>query len=600
MANQTLINPTAGMSYMKGKEPQTFTDKLSSYVKLKEESDKREEYKKHQTLVTDDPYEYYVFRGGNNSEKLLGDDLALLDLMKSEIYENKVEAQASNLGSGKKYDGWYLTPDDWLMGQFMEKHHIGPDVVEVLRHDNGDVYAYNVIDYNKFEKIVNEQYEKTLNSYATEKYGDSYDPNNSRLVFNSAVNNGVVTLTSSNLLQKELPEPKSVVTDAIKNRSPLNGSVLGTALNNPYSLESTLKNLLHPYDGGSIPEYKVSEKTVEEVKEAIFSNNGDKRVSLNVVPLDRNTIIDNGVGVQAGTSYITQEEFDKRLRYVLGPYTGFLYHVFAKTAGLVFPYTPKISMQHQTNYENTQIPHSNISFQQYQNTSLPTISITATFTADTPLNAQYMLGAIWFFRALSKCEFGKNSKTYLGSNDEEEFVAGMTPPVLYLNGWGQLIDNTPVVITSFDISLPDDIQYVKLSGGYPIYDDKGQIIRTFDYSGSTDQWLPTMLTMNIGLAIQPNLNKYKNQFSLDKYKSGVLGGMEPFDYLGHNSSGIKLFYMNDDGSKGSDNYYVLDNVPKETVKKFKILSDKNSENGFKVEMYNDNEKKRYNGSGWTW
>lgn len=239
------------------------------------------------------------------------------------------------------------------------------------------------------------------------------------------------------------------------------------------------------------------------------------RVSLNIAPINRyNT-----------SSYVTSSEYSKRLSYILGD-SQFLRTLFGNTNGLIFPYTPQISMQHNVNYEEVEILHSNLTYQYYKNTPPPGISINADFTADTPENALYMLGTIWFLRAMTKSDFGKKA-----NRGENKNYAGMPPPVLYLNGYGKMYDNIPVIIKFFDTSFQKDRHYVNVkvdeNGDWKVnylnnfdtvvYNDMKNIIY--------DEWLPTEMTINITLAVQPNLKKVKDQFDLDSYKKGILGNV---------------------------------------------------------------------------
>ena len=278
----------------------------------------------------------------------------------------------------------------------------------------------------------------------------------------------------------------------------------------------------------------------------------DKRVSLNISPLG------------------STESFAKRVAYVLGRKSlslksgqtiyGFLNGCLSKSCGLIFPYTPQIQMTHNVNYDRTDITHSNLSISHYKNTPPPSISIEATFTADTRENALHMLSAIWFLRAVTKCDFGEQA------NVDDNCVAGMPPPILYLNGYNQIMDNIPVIIKSFNYSLPKDKDYVSLGinldTGYFAYNDQ-QVYSSVDgtfynnVSGnicgetgiryingiatSIDQlqnnvttitsnrynnyyfnnWLPTEMGFGIQLEIQPNLLKNKKMFNLNNYKMGL-------------------------------------------------------------------------------
>lgn len=276
----------------------------------------------------------------------------------------------------------------------------------------------------------------------------------------------------------------------------------------------------------------------------------DKRVALTATPKSKN--------------YSTSL-FAEKIEYVLGRQTmnpewvlpdksfyGLLRNALGGSAGLIFPYTPKISFNTQVNYENTSIIHSNIEFNSYKNTPPPSINITADFSADNRENALHMLSAIWFISACSKCEFGEN-----GIHGENKY-AGLPPPILYLSGYNSLIDDIPVVISSYNYELPNSAHYVNLildlskrndgesgflyenvyktsvttktpadktkTGGptLPLPSTTNTIELPGDGGIPLSFWLPMSLSMTIQLKIQQNLLKTRKQWSLEAYKSGYL------------------------------------------------------------------------------
>lgn len=302
----------------------------------------------------------------------------------------------------------------------------------------------------------------------------------------------------------------------------------------------------------------------------------DRRVSLNVAP----------VTFDASGNY-NPSEFAERVAYVLGDETtnlngtdvyGFLHRCLSQSCGLVFPYTPNITISHQVNYDKTDITHSNLSLNHYKNTPPPSYTVDAVFTADSRENALHMLSAIWFLRAVTKCDFGEHSST-----------AGTPPPVLYLNGYNQMMDNIPVVVKSFSYSLPKDKDYVplgiNLDSGNFIYNDRevysdsnGKIYEGKDKpsesggmqyinglataldnmkSGKTtlpsnrynsfyfNTWLPMEMSFNISLEVQPNLLKHKKVFDLNTYKMGIYN-------LGEYKDGEKLFVPSSNGVTSVD------------------------------------------------
>ena len=283
----------------------------------------------------------------------------------------------------------------------------------------------------------------------------------------------------------------------------------------------------------------------------------DKRVSLNCAPLTNNT---------------NTQEYIQRLMYVLGEgkktlktgqtVWGFLYATLNKSCGLIFPYTPQITFNYTVNYEKSEITHSNLAINHYKNSPPPSISLSATFTADTRANALHMLSAIWFLRAVTKCDFGERA------NVDNNAIPGMPPPILYLNGYNSVMNNIPVVVTQFTYTLPQDKHYVSLGVNLDsetqafndtyLYSDasNGNLIASYNGNISGDDgikylngvanslkslqsnatmmetnryndyffnnWLPTELKFDIQLQIQPNLLKFKKKFNLNWYKMGLV------------------------------------------------------------------------------
>lgn len=317
----------------------------------------------------------------------------------------------------------------------------------------------------------------------------------------------------------------------------------------------------------------------------------DKRVSLNVAPLQFD---------RSGNFNPSKEPFAQRIAYVLGSRTktlpkgqtvyGFLNSCLSKSCGLIFPYTPTVSIGHQVNYDRTDVTHSNVSISHYKNTPPPTYSIDAVFTADTRENALHMLSAIWFLRAVTKCNFGEQA-------NEDGNIAGMPPPVLYLNGYNQIMDNIPVIVKSFSYSLPNDKDYValgiNLDSSAMIYNNTNQpeennsnaltylngianAVKNLQNDATTissnrynnyyfNNWLPTEMTFRIELEMQPNLLKYKKQFNLNDYKMGIYN-------LDSYKGGSKVYIPTSNGIQDCTNTQpeealkVMVNTVKETVK----------------------------------
>lgn len=159
---------------------------------------------------------------------------------------------------------------------------------------------------------------------------------------------------------------------------------------------------------------------------------------------------------------------------------------------VIFPYAPSISVTHQANYEDVNLTHSNYSYLFYQNSPTATINITATFTAKDAESASYVVAVQHFFRSVTKMFYGKDD------------IAGIPPPVLRLDGYGPYqFSSVPVVVKSFGINLPTDVDYI-----------------TSEINTNTK--VPTSQEFAIELAPLYSRRSISNNFSLKEFAAGRL------------------------------------------------------------------------------
>lgn len=127
------------------------------------------------------------------------------------------------------------------------------------------------------------------------------------------------------------------------------------------------------------------------------------------------------------------------------------------TNGVIFPYTPAISIQYAAHYDGTELTHSNYKIFQYKNSSIDQLTITCDFTAQDTIEANYLLAVIHFFRSATKMFYGQDTKP----------AAGTPPPLCFLTGLGQFqFNNHPLVLSSFSYTLPNDVDYIRATS-YP-------------------------------------------------------------------------------------------------------------------------------------
>lgn len=126
-----------------------------------------------------------------------------------------------------------------------------------------------------------------------------------------------------------------------------------------------------------------------------------------------------------------------------------------RAGGLVFPYTPQITISHSASYAEEPITHQNYSFLYYQNSKASDIQIIGAFSVEDAVQAQYWIAAVHYLRSITKM--------FTGDIGE---IAGNPPPIVYLNGYGDYVfKNIPVVIKSFSIDLPADVNYIATNVG---------------------------------------------------------------------------------------------------------------------------------------
>jgi len=119
-----------------------------------------------------------------------------------------------------------------------------------------------------------------------------------------------------------------------------------------------------------------------------------------------------------------------------------------RNGGIIFPYTPTITLDHTANYEAFNAVHSNYTQNFYKNSAVSDIKITGKFSAQNDIESQILLGVIHLLRALTKMKFGDDPN------------AGAPPPVCRLMAYGPyMLDMVPVVIKGFNFDLPDGIDY---------------------------------------------------------------------------------------------------------------------------------------------
>jgi hypothetical protein len=162
----------------------------------------------------------------------------------------------------------------------------------------------------------------------------------------------------------------------------------------------------------------------------------------------------------AAQKKLVNDNGDWRVRISLAEGSTYLYNApfleqgilapLAATHGVIFPYTPKIDVGYKATYSSTDLTHSNYTNYFYQSSSVGQVRISGTFTAQDTVEAQSLLAVIHFFRSATKMFYGQDAQR------------GAPPPLLYISGLGEYqFNNHACVLTSFEYSLPADVDYIR-------------------------------------------------------------------------------------------------------------------------------------------
>jgi hypothetical protein len=219
--------------------------------------------------------------------------------------------------------------------------------------------------------------------------------------------------------------------------------------------------------------------------------------------------------------------------------------------GLTFPYTPQIEYSADVKYETYNTTHTNYQLYGYTRSENPQINLQCKFSAHTEDHFKLSEYAIRFLRTYTKMNYGRR--------DPER---GQTPRILRFYAHGtKIFNDVPVVISKFNITFPDDVDYVsgrfnadnKLIAGEfvqasgvqkkaPTTD--GQFVssigdNTTPGSQSLGQLEPADITVNgepqefilrlpvffqisISLLVQQNMYRVAHEFNLAEFASGRL------------------------------------------------------------------------------
>ena len=186
--------------------------------------------------------------------------------------------------------------------------------------------------------------------------------------------------------------------------------------------------------------------------------------------------------------------------------------ILGRTNGVVFPYTPTITVVHNARYQEQALTHSNYKNYFYEGSDVAAITIAGDFTVQNIDEGQYLLGVIYFFRTCTKMFFGEkeNSKN-----------AGNPPPIVYLDGYGTFyLPHVSCVVTSFSHTMPDNVDYLEIPSTTGTSQSTGK--NPTPSTGTTR--LPTSSQIQVTLQPVYSRKNIYEKFTLSSFASGALLG----------------------------------------------------------------------------
>lgn len=123
--------------------------------------------------------------------------------------------------------------------------------------------------------------------------------------------------------------------------------------------------------------------------------------------------------------------------------------IIYKNGGILFPYTPSVTMDNKVEYASETPPHSNYAQYFYKNSAVGPITVSGKFTVQNEFEGAVLLGTIHLLRALTKMRFG------------DDPLAGSPPPVCRFDGYGDyMFYNVPVALSSWRQEIPEGVDYI--------------------------------------------------------------------------------------------------------------------------------------------
>lgn len=347
---------------------------------------------------------------------------------------------------------------------------------------------------------------------------------------------------SSALINNDLPSTISVVTERGNYTTsiiPLYGDILNQteksqliadrleAAEATQSLESLngLSNLLGKNKQPVASSAGTDRVRAETLANPTFDPSTSRRNNAGLPPGAQNTVGSDGTPL---VKFSVANGEDTRVRIVVpqGPLkeillNGAVLSPLASTNGVLFPYTPSITINHGVRYNSDNLTHSNYAYHFYQSSDTDSISINATFACKNSTDAAYVLAAQHFFRTVTKMFYGQDPE------------AGLPPPVLRLEGHGDYQfgshkqnqpGGVPIIIESFSVTLPEDVDYISTGAtlGGPETAGPGNLPTGLSPLTSTLTRVPIVQQFSITCKPLYSRRSISQEFGFRKFAAGQL------------------------------------------------------------------------------
>lgn len=178
------------------------------------------------------------------------------------------------------------------------------------------------------------------------------------------------------------------------------------------------------------------------------------------------------------------------------------------TRGLLFPYTPSVSVSGESSWTKHDLVHTNYDILSYQRTPSANIQVTGKFTVQNQREGEYALAAIHFLRTVTKMYYGNADSAQANPQQSaaDSGLAGLPPPVLVLHGYGAyMFNDVRVVCQGYSFS----------------FDDSQDLVSIKTQSGG-DILLPPLFALQVTLGMQQSPARIRDQFSLNEFRTGEL------------------------------------------------------------------------------